>query len=369
MLRSGPTPRTRPATSWRVAFLALGGVSLLAGLNAALLLVGVWAPVTASHLPGSHGLIMVLGFMGTVISLERAQALRQGWAYLAPGTLGTGGVLLALGQTWLGVMLLAEGSLFFVVVYLALWRRAPLPLVAVQVMSALMAFAAAALVIVVPIADVIPVLAAFIVLTIASERAELAQLTMGRRAVPLLTGFAAALTVAAVLHLLWPEVGSRLFGLVQLLIALWLLRDDVPRRMIRTDGLRRYNAAALLFGYFWLFLGGATWLVTGGHAGTVAYDIVIHTTFLGFGVSMIMAHAPIIFPTVLGRPLPYRPYFYVPLLALHLGLAVRVIGDFLGQGPVWQVGSVLTVVSLLLFLVASVTAVLRPDVPKKVVPA
>lgn len=364
-MHHAPRAGTRPATSWRVAFLALGGVSLLAGLNAALLLVGVWAPVTSSHLPAAHGLIMTLGFMGTVIALERAQALRQGWAYLAPGTLGAGGIAMAFGLTWFGALLLAEGALFFVLVYLALWRRAPLPLVAVQALSALMAFAAAVLALVAPIADLIPVLAAFIVLTIAAERAELAQLTMGRRAIPLLVGFAAALTVATMAHLLWPGVGSRMFGLVQLLIALWLLRDDVPRRMVRTDGLRRYNAVALLFGYFWLFVGGATWLLTGGHAGTPAYDVVTHTTFLGFGVSMIMAHAPIIFPTVLGRPLPYRPYFYVPVLALHAGMAVRVAGDFMGQGPLWQVGSVLTVVAMLLFVITSVTAVVTHRDPRK----
>ncbi|NLE98037.1 MAG: hypothetical protein GX596_08625 [Propionibacterium sp.] len=338
---------------------------MLAGLNAALLLVGVWAPVTASHLSNYHGHIMVLGFMGTVIALERAQALRQVWAYLAPATLGAGGIMLAFGQGLLGTLLLAEGALLFIVVYVFLWRRAPLPLVAVQVLSAVMAFAAAALMLVVPIAELIPVLAAFIVLTIASERAELAQLTMGARAIPLLVTFAAALSLATVAHLLWPGIGSRLFGLVQLLIALWLVRDDIPLRMIRTDGLRRYNAAALLAGYFWLALGGATWLVTGGHAGTVAYDVVIHTTFLGFGVSMIMAHAPIIFPTVLGRPLPYRPYFYVPLTTLHVGLAIRVVGDFMGQGVVWQVGSVLTVVSLVFFLIASVTSVVTHN-PEKV---
>lgn len=355
------TRKRRPATSWRVVFLALGGISMLAGLNAALLLVGVWAPIEAGHLGTYHGHIMVLGFMGTVIALERAQALRAGWAYLAPTALGAGGIILALGHPLLGTLLLAEGALLFIVVYLALWRRAPLPLVAVQVLSAVMAFAAAALTLVIPISDLIPVLAAFIVLTITSERAELAQLTMGPRAIPLLVMFATALALATVAHLLWPGIGSRLFGLIQLLIALWLVRDDVPLKMIRTDGLRRYNAVALLAGYFWLALGGATWVVTGGHVGTVAYDVVIHTTFLGFGVSMIMAHAPIIFPTVLGRPLPYRTFFYLPLIALHGGLAIRVVGDFLGQGVVWQVGSVVTVASLLLFLLAAVTSVLTAN--------
>ena len=31
---------------------------------------------------------------------------------------------------------------------------------------------------------------------------------------------------------------------------------------------------------------------------------------------MIMAHAPIIFPTVIGRPLPYRPVLWGPVVLL-----------------------------------------------------
>lgn len=346
----------RPAISWRVAFLALGGLCLLLGLNAALLLVGVWAPIASGRLQDAHGLIMVLGFMGTVIALERAQALGKPWGYLTPTLLGTGGIAMAAGATWFGHMLLVEGALLFVLLYLALWRRAPLPLVAVQVLSAVMAFAAAALALVVPVSELIPVLAAFILLTIASERAELAQLTMGARAVPRLVCFAVILALAALAHLLWPDAGARLFGVAQLSMAGWLIADDVPRRMIRTEGLRRYNAVALLLGYSWLIVGGVTWAVVGEVVGTIAYDVVIHTTFLGFGVSMIMAHAPIIFPTVLGRPLPYRAYFYAPLLTLNGGLLVRVVGDFLGQGLQWQIGSVLTVLSMLMFVVAAVTA-------------
>ena len=38
-----------------------------------------------------------------------------------------------------------------------------------------------------------------------------------------------------------------------------------------------------------------------------AYDAVVHAVFLGFTLSMIMAHAPVILPAVLRRPLPYRP--------------------------------------------------------------
>ncbi|HRN65649.1 MAG TPA: hypothetical protein PLA98_12495, partial [Alicycliphilus sp.] len=36
------------------------------------------------------GQIMVLGFLGTLISLERAQAIGRPWAYLAPALLAAG---------------------------------------------------------------------------------------------------------------------------------------------------------------------------------------------------------------------------------------------------------------------------------------
>src|SRR5699024_4400424 len=143
--------------------------------------------VASDRVGDLHGPVMVLGFMGTLISPERAQALRNPLAYLAPALLGTGSLLLVLGAPeYLGKLLLFDGALAFVVLAVALWVRAPLALVAAQALGAFMAALAAGLWLVVDVAAVIPLLASFLVITIASERAELAQLTMGRRAVPTL---------------------------------------------------------------------------------------------------------------------------------------------------------------------------------------
>ena len=340
----------------RVALLALGGACLLAGLDAALLLIGSAAPVRADHLPGAHGMIMVLGFLGTVIALERAQALGRAWGYLAPAVLGAGGVALALGATLLGRLLLLEGCLLFVCLYVALYRRAPLPLVAVQVLSAVLATAAASLWLVTDVAALLPLLVGFIVLTIAAERAEMAQLSLGPRAAPRLVALAGALTASALAAVLWSAVGTRPVGAILLVVAGWLARDDVGRRMIRTAGLRRYNGAALLAGYVWLAVAGGTWLVAGPATTQAVYDTVVHATFLGFGISMVMAHAPIIFPAVLGRPLPYRPVSWVPLVWLHVSLVLRVAGNVTGS-MLWQLGSIGTVTAVLLFLLTSIVLV------------
>ena len=342
--------------SRRILFVMLAGISLLTGLNAGLVRLGVWAPVASGRLADLHGPLMVLGFMGSLISLERAQALRNRLAYAAPALLGAGALVMISGVfPVLGKLLLFDGALAFVAVMVALYRRAPLPLVAAQVVGAVLACLATALLISVEVPALLPLLAGFIVVTIAAERAELAQLTMGRRAVPTLVA-SAWLSLSAVSALLWP--GDRIFGVGVLFVALWLIRDDVGRRLIRSEGLRRYNAAALLLGNIWLAVAGLTWVIVGRPEAVGTYDVVVHGTFLGFAMSMIMAHAPIIFPTVLSRPLPYRPAMWAPLTVLHLGMVVRVLGALTGT-VLYQIGGAMTVVSILLFAATAMYSAVR----------
>ncbi len=345
--------------SRRIFLVMLAGASLLVGLNAGLVRLGVWAPVANGRIGDLHGPLMVLGFMGTLISLERSQALRNRLAYAAPALLGAGALVLISGVTpVLGQLLLFDGTVALVVVLAALYKRAPLPLVAAQVLGALLACLAAGLLLRAELPALLPLLAGFIVITIAAERAELAQLTMGPRATPTLVALSTWLALAAMASLLWPGAGDRLFGAGALAVALWLIRDDVGRRMIRTEGLRRYNAAALLLGNLWLGVAGLTWLVVGRPETTGTYDVVVHSTFLGFAMSMIMAHAPIIFPTVLARPLPYRPAMWLPLLLLHLGMTVRVAGALTGT-IAYRIGGVMTVASILVFAVTAITSAAR----------
>ena len=68
---------------WAPLLIVGGGLALLAGLDAALTLAGLPAPVGSPRLAALHGPLMVLGFLGTVISLERAVALRTTWSLLA----------------------------------------------------------------------------------------------------------------------------------------------------------------------------------------------------------------------------------------------------------------------------------------------
>ncbi len=286
--------------------LLLGGLSLLAGLDAGLVRLGVWAPVASVRLSELHGSVMVLGFLGTVIALERARALRQAWASLAPALIGAGSLWLVLGLPPLtGQLLVADGAAVFVAVMVTLWLRSRSALIAVQVLAAVVMLTAAALLTVRSVVDLVPVLACFVVVTIAAERAELAQLSMGSGAITKLVAWSTGCVLTAILGLAWPVV-LRGFGVVLVGIAGWLFFDDIARRTVRTPGLPRLSAVAMLAGHGWLVAAGVGWLLLGPPSSSYQLDFVVHTVFLGFAMSMVIAHAPVILPAVTGLPVPYR---------------------------------------------------------------
>jgi len=57
-----------------LVLLLLGAVALLAGLTGSLRLLGVPMPPETAGPAAAHGFLMTLGFLGTLIALERAVA-------------------------------------------------------------------------------------------------------------------------------------------------------------------------------------------------------------------------------------------------------------------------------------------------------
>lgn len=341
---------------WRIFFLLPAGLSLLAALNAGLLLLGVGAPI--ANWAEIHGVLMVAAFLGTLIAMERAVALRKPLGYLAPALLGLGGIfLLTPAPLVLGQLFLIEGALAFVLVYGFLWKRSHDPVVMVQLLGAVHLLMATVTWLFAPIPWLLPWFIGFLVLTITAERVELARLHMPRSVNNILVLATTALTLSILGTLFWPDAAVRATAVVLLVFTLWLVRHDVARKFIRGTGLPRFSSAALLGGYFWLVVASAVWLVGGYQFQGYTYDAVVHAVMLGFAMSMIMAHAPIILPAVLRRPLPYRAAMWAPLGLLHIGLAVRVFaGDLLASNLAWQVGGTLNVIAVLLFVLTAVTA-------------
>ena len=91
---------------WRVSLLVLGFASLAFGVAGGLVRLGASIPAPAGAI-ALHGALMVSGFLGTVIALERAVALGRLWAYAAPLASGLAGVCLVLGFATQGFALMA----------------------------------------------------------------------------------------------------------------------------------------------------------------------------------------------------------------------------------------------------------------------
>jgi hypothetical protein len=345
-----------------VGLLLAAGVAcaLVFGVLGGLLRVGI----VPTGLAGSdwlgraalaHAALMMCGFLGTVIGIERAVAARHRLAWTAPFTCAIAGLLLLEGVDTPGRVLLLAASIAFSAVNVLLWRRQRAPHTALLLASALAWLAGNVLFAVqAPAAAVLPWWFAFLVMTIAAERLEMTRL-MRRRpgAQSSLYLVLGALVAGAAASLPWPAAGGALFGAALFALALWLLVFDIARRTVRADGLPRYMAVCLLGGYAWLAVGGAAWASTS--LGGPGRDTALHALGLGFIFSMIMGHAPVILPAVARVKLLFGPGFYVPLALLHASLAVRLAaGSF---APRWRAdGALLNAIAIALFAVVAVSA-------------
>ncbi len=358
----------------RFPLMALTMLALLAAVWSGLLRLGWRLPLLQPRLPIAHGPLMVSGFLGTLISLERAVALsasftsasdtrsqskagktglNYGWMYVGPALSGLGAALLIAGvSSWPGPLLMTLGSAGLVAISVVIVRRQFALYTVTMGLGALAWLVGNGLWLTgQPIPRVVFWWAGFLVLTIAGERLELARILRPSRAS--LVAFLAVISLLLIGLLMSTyrlDVGIRLAGGGMTGLALWLLRYDVARRTLRKGGLARFIAACLLSGYFWLAAGGLMGLIFGGVMAGPSYDAMLHAVFLGFAFSLIFGHAPIVFPAVLGVPLAYHPTFYLPLSLLHLSLTLRVAGDLLGWWAARQWGGLLNVVAVLLFL-------------------
>ena len=345
-----------PAPVGRVAVRALlvpaVAVALVAGIAGGLVRAGVTWPeggstwLTAAVL--AHAQLMVCAFLGSVIGIERAVAVKQRWAFAAPLASAASGVLALTGATaaaaWLGV---AAAAVFVAVNALVVVRQraahtgwllaAALAWLAGSTLHALHAAADA----------VVPWWLAFLVLTIVAERLEMTRLMRRRRgAAPALAALLGALLLACVgasVAMPWAGVlyGASLVGL-----AVWLLAFDIARRTVQAPGLSRYMAVCLLGGYGWLAVSGLAWAAAA--LGMPSRDAALHALALGFVFGMVFAHAPVVLPAVTGVKLEFGRAFYAPLVLLHGSLVVRLMA------PVWDarllaLGAAANALAVLLF--------------------
>ena len=315
-----------PRIAARLAFALAAAVSLVSGIVGGLLRAGVAVPgdaVWMGHAVLAHAFLMMGGFLGTVIGLERAVAAKAPLALAAPIASALAGVLALLAMPQAPWLMVVAALAFIAANAVVVSRQMALHTVLLLVGAGawlvgnlLHAWRAQP-------AAVVPWWFSFLILTIAAERLEMTRLMRRRPGASTALLFAlGTLLAGSALFAVSPRAGGVTYGLALLGLATWLLLFDVARRTVRAHGLSRYMAVCLLLGYGWLAVAGLAWIAAS--LGVPARDVALHALGLGFVFSMMLAHGPVILPALARIKLQHGWPFYLPLALLQASLLARL---------------------------------------------
>jgi hypothetical protein len=345
----------------RFALIFVAGVSLLVGLWAGIARLGWPVPVPTSEFVVLHGPLMVVGFLGTLIGLERAVALQRGWAYAIPVSAGLSALTaLLMMPSQISASLAALSSILLAVAFITLYRQYPSEHFVIMALSALSWLVGNALWLGgKAIFVLVPWWVGYLVLMIAGERLELSRVRQPAAWIRwAFHGSIAVILIGLASSLFDLHSAIRTSGVGFLALGVWLLRYDLAWQSVKQSGLPRFMALSLIAGYAWLAVGGILWVMFASYfSAGLRYDAMLHSIFLGFVFSMIFAHAPIIFPTITGLALPFRNIFYYHAGLLHLSVVLRIVGDLAQSLWLQQWGGLLNAAAILIFLVNNVRTV------------
>ncbi|MBC5767279.1 hypothetical protein [Ramlibacter albus] len=312
--------KARAAASLLVACIA---AALLSAVSGGLVRAGVALPAMPQWLGQAvvdHAALMIGAFMGTVIGVERAVALKWRPAWIAPVASAAAGIALLAATRELACALFVLAGAVFCAASVLVVMRQPARHTSLLLLGALCWLAGnVGFAITGTQPAVVQSWFAFLVITIAAERLEMTRLMPRRRG-----AFAALMGLLALL-IAGAAASGVLFGVALAGLAAWFLQFDIARRTVKAEGLSRYMAVCLLGGYGWLALAGLAW--SAATLGAPVRDLALHTLGLGFVFSMMLAHAPVILPAVTGLKVRYGAAFYVPLALLHASLALRLVSQ------------------------------------------
>ncbi|MBL8627672.1 MAG: hypothetical protein JNK64_40685 [Myxococcales bacterium] len=352
MERVAPTVGRRALLARR-GLLIIVAVTLVTGVLAGLARLGVlvgWGP----RYLVDHGPLLVLGGFGTVIALERAVALGRGWGLAAPA-LGAAGAVAMLAGFADGRWLTVAALVALVALNAAIVRRQPATFTWLMLLgTVVLAYGALRWARGAPPFQIVATWIAYFVLTIVAERLELSRLAPTPRwAARALLVLAVLLAAVAIAVADWPAL-SRALGPVLALIAVWQLRFDLARRLVRRAGLPAFAATGVLAGAAWLLATGVFLAAVVLPPAGPTYDAALHGVFIGYVLSMVFAHAPIILPAVARLDVRFTPALYAPLALLHLGLVARVAGDLGAWHGLRRSGAIGSALALALFAATAV---------------
>ena len=354
---------------FRMALLIGAGLAALLGLVAALIRADLIHPSGRVPLADLHGGLMVYGFLGAAIGLERAVAYRSGgsskpsWGFFAPalGLLGSLLCLLSLmvsshgdAPAWVRVELFGGipwtlSMLVLTAMYLAIWRRQPSAEVLIQVLGSLVGLVGAAAWVAGLDASVLaPTWLFFLILTIVGERVELARAVFSDiRLESGILGLSLLTVLMLPIQAMAPSVGYPLLGLSLGLLLLVMASHDVAKGTFRHGGLPGFMGTCMLSAYAWGLLAALIWMVAPLDSSTYWGDMALHALAVGFIMTMVIAHVCMIVPSVIRRPLPFHPLLWGAWALMQVGLLIRLLGAIRLYTPLWKAGNLLNVLGIL----------------------
>ncbi len=279
-----------------------------------------------------HGAVMVGGFVGTLVAMERARASHRQVAFLVPLASAAGSILLILGRGEGGQFLQIAAAVGLALLMWSFWRLQPqLPLALVG--AGALAWAGGTITWFVTESPIRSVSwwMVFLVFTILGERLELTR--FARRSTAPAIGASLVMVGGLVVGIADWSAGTHVVGLGIAVAGAWLLWADTARSTVRRGGLATYAGASLLAAYAWLTAAGV--VLTARGLLSPWYDATLHEFFIGFVIGSIFAHGPIIFPALTGRGVRFTPLFPAALVALHASVALRAAAAFASE-PAWR---------------------------------
>lgn len=312
-----------------------------------------------SGLYGLHSIAMVFGFLAAMIMTERVAgvALIPGAKDLGPSKIMVPLILFGViaellsyvlatpALRYVGAVSLMGGCLCFLATLRFLRRntvsKLPYNFMMLSVVALLLAagFSAFSL----PIANFgfIMLLISFPVLFILGERVELTRLVgtatssnLFRVAFSFAVVSTALFTVGSVRLL--PVEANIVFLLGSLLLfavflsVLFAENRNIRRLLKSPRPIQRYVGIHVRIAHLWGLVGMA--LATAYYLSQYRlnlYDSFIHALTVGFVGTMMLAHAPMILPGIMGRKSRDEQLTFVPLSILTLAVTLRIIGELL----------------------------------------
>lgn len=328
----------------RLPIIFFAMLCLLAGLWSGLNRIG-WnlflLPITAHH-----GAIMVGGFLGTLIILEKIIPLKKNILYLIPILNAVSVIFFFTNQPKIAICILVSSSTALSFVFLYYFRSQRTMTYMLMLLGAICWLIGNILLLTkffYPLA--FPWWAAFALFIIAAERLELMRFLPVSKLSKSIFIFILLSFIMGVLFS-FHGMGNIICGLSLIAASLWLMRNDLIGINLKKSDMPKYIAITVLTGYVALLLTGIFLLALSDR--WLNYDAVVHSFFIGFVFSMIFAHGPIILPGIMGISVTsFSKILYVWLTLLQLSWGIRIFSDVLMELEIRKISGLLSALAIL----------------------